>query len=295
MYALSRGMGAHNVTRNGIRRPLMQYMGGKWRIAPWIIEHMPAHRCYVELFGGAASVLLSKPPAPIEVLNDLDDEVNTLYRVLRNTEQLRALMRALKRTPYGRSAYLEAIAPAGDCDQVEIARRLIVRGAMGLRAYSGARCATTFASYPSLLASSWRGHHRILPLIARRLHEVVIEHRSAIDLVKLYDRPDTLYYADPPYLPETRTSETRYSHEMTVVDHEALLKRLCAIDGIALISGYPSELYNDLLAGWMRVTRRARVFGTAGDLNRQEMLWISPRAADVLQQQKPQKNFAKTA
>lgn len=275
-------MGAHNVTRNGIRRPLMQYMGGKWRIAPWIIEHMPAHRCYVELFGGAASVLLSKPPAPIEVLNDLDDEVNTIYRVLRNTEQLRALMRALKRTPYGRSAYLEAIAPAGDCDQVEIARRLIVRGAMGLRAYSGARCATTFASCPRLLASSWRGHHRILPLIARRLHEVVIEHRSAIDLVKLYDRPDTLYYADPPYVPVTRTSGERYRCEMSMVDHEALLDRLCNIQGMAVISGYPSALYDNRLSGWQQVTKDVQVFSTAGGNQRRETLWISPRAAEAL-------------
>ena len=151
--------------RNGIRRPLMLYMGGKWRLAPWIVRHMPPHRCYVELFGGAASVLLSKPPAPVETLNDLDDEVNVLYRVLRNTEQLRALMRALKRTPCGRSAYLEAISAAGNCDEVEIARRLIVRGAMGLRPYSTARCGTTFASGLSTLASSWRVPHRALPYL----------------------------------------------------------------------------------------------------------------------------------
>lgn len=102
-----------------------------------------------------------------------------------------------------------------------------------------------------------------------------------------------MFYADPPYVPATRTSGERYRCEMSMANHEALLKRLCVIDGMALISGYPSELYNDLLSGWMCVTRRARVFGTAGNLNRQEMLWISPRAADVLQQQKPQKILQK--
>jgi len=54
-------------------RALLRYFGGKWAIAPWVLAHLPAHRIYVEPFGGAASILLRKPRSRIEVYNDLDE------------------------------------------------------------------------------------------------------------------------------------------------------------------------------------------------------------------------------
>ena len=67
-------------------RPALRYHGGKWRLAPWIIGHFPAHKIYCEPFCGAASVLLRKPRSRIEIINDLDSEVTNLFQILRDPE-----------------------------------------------------------------------------------------------------------------------------------------------------------------------------------------------------------------
>lgn len=67
-------------------RPALRYYGGKWRIGQWVISHFPAHECYVEPYGGGASVLLQKARSPLEVYNDLDGAAVNFFRVLRERQ-----------------------------------------------------------------------------------------------------------------------------------------------------------------------------------------------------------------
>ena len=89
----------------------MRYNGAKWQIAPWVLEHFPAHRVYVEPFGGGASLLLQKERVRTEIYNDMDSELANLFRVLRDPEQatrLRQAMAFTRATPdtsCGRGAY----------------------------------------------------------------------------------------------------------------------------------------------------------------------------------------------
>ena len=117
-----------------VTRPAMRYYGGKWLLAPWIIGHFPAHRTYVEPFGGAASVLLRKPRSAAEVYNDLDGEIVNMFRVLRSPAQARELIRLVRLTPFARTEYEDAY--LSDGDPIEQARRTLLRSFAGFGADS---------------------------------------------------------------------------------------------------------------------------------------------------------------
>ena len=126
-----------------LTRPALRYFGGKWRLAPWIIEHFPPHGCYVEPFCGAASVFLRKAPAEFEVINDVDGDVVNFFQVLR--DETDSLIHAVFVTPYSRAEYKLAWEPAED--SLERARRYYVRNQQG---WSGGK-----SSRPS----AWRYQH----------------------------------------------------------------------------------------------------------------------------------------
>lgn len=262
-------------------RPVLRYRGGKWKLAPWIISHFPAHRVYLEPFGGSASVLLLKPRAPIaEIYNDLDSEIVSLFRVMRDRWQ--ELEAALRLTPFARAEYEQA---NEDCsDEFEQARRTLVRfgasqGVGGHRRRSGFDAKQNPQGIVSH-ALAWRHYPDAVQAIAERLAGVVIENTEARELIERYDSPDTLIYADPPYVAETWKSGV-YRHELTDDDHRALAVQLRAAKGFVVLSGYASGLYDrELFADWTRFERGSLADGARG---RTEVLWINKRAADALQ------------
>lgn len=277
-------------------RPIVRYHGGKWLLAPWIIGYFPPHHTYVEPFGGGGSVLLRKPRAYSEVYNDLDHEIVTLFRVLRDPVVADRLIELLRLTPFARVEFFDAYAEAAD--PVEIARRLIVRSFMGFGSdgfnrdvRTGFRADTTKSG--TTPAHDWRGYPDTLAPCITRLRGIVIENRPALDVIAKHDGPETLHYIDPPYLPQTRSDKSRksgeryhaYRHEMTREDHVALLDALQAVKGMIVLSGYPSQLYDASLNGWLRVERVALADGAR---ERIEVLWLNPACVAALERQRAQ-------
>lgn len=110
-------------------RPILRWHGGKWLQAPWILQHFPPHRVYVEPFGGAWSVGFRKERSYAEIWNDLDGELVNLFRVLRDTARAARLVEAISLTPFARDEFNAAYTPARGA--LERARRLLVRSFMG--------------------------------------------------------------------------------------------------------------------------------------------------------------------
>jgi DNA adenine methylase len=219
------------------------------------------HRVYVEPFAGSAAVLFARPrPAAHEVLNDLDGNVVTFFRVLRDREA--ELVRALTLTPYSREEYRAADLDA-DLGDIERARRFFVRTTQSFNAAGAAASRRASWSNGMRRGSSQatsvadvvdRLHHA-----AARLRRVVVENRPAADVIRAYDAPDAVMYCDPPYLDSTRTglqaaSAGDYSHDTcTEADHRQLAEVLQGCRSAVLLSGYPSPLYDELYGDWYRV------------------------------------------
>jgi len=266
-------------TTNEVKRSALRYFGGKWALAPWIIENMPEHRVYVEPFGGAASVLLRKPRSKVEVYNDLDEEIVGLFRILQSPDKCRELVRLLKRTPYARREF-ELAFKATD-DPLIRAQRAIIRAYMsfhhtalflpGKKTFADAR----HRRGGHCKAFEWRTYPRHLAHVCRRLRCVVIECRDALDVIRAQDTPDALMFVDPPYVHATRDKAARYRHELDDTQHVELLTLLKGCKSKVLISGYASALYDDLLTGWQRLTRK-HYAASACTETRTEVLWIKP-------------------
>ena len=266
-------------------RPILRYHGGKWRLAPWIIRHLPPHRIYVEPYGGAGSVLLRKYRSFSEIYNDLDGEIVNLFKAVRDNGD--ELKRLLALTPFSRNEYLGSF--DASADPSEQARRTMVRSYMGFG--SNSLCRDVKSGFRSnsrrrhtTPAHDWTGLPASLDAIIARFQGVVIENRDALEVMERHDGPDTLHYLDPPYVHSTRALTMHGNHgytlEMTDAQHIEMAEFVRGLKGAVVISGYRCDLYDSLFDDWERVDRDALADGAAP---RVESLWICPWAQrDIL-------------
>ena len=132
-------------------------------------------------------------------------------------------------------------------------------------------------------------------MLIARLRGVVIENRDATAVMLAHDGPETLHYADPPYMAETRSPANKYDlkyrmyrHELDDDAHARLLDALQELSGMVVLSGYASPLYERALSTWRRVETMAHADGAR---ERTEVLWINPQACIAIEQATAQFNF----
>lgn len=260
-------------------RVLLRYHGGKSRIAGWVLDHFSSHQRYVEAFGGGASVLINKPLVKgiDEVYNDIDGNVVQLFEVLRKAKTAQAFVHAMLLTPYGRREWKNAYEDVANQDDIEEARRLCVRVMMGWGSKGlNKKASVVFRKddKSSGYGNDWKNYVDELPKVIARLRSVNIECEPAVDLINRMDSKGTLFYLDPPYLLEG--GDKTYTHDMDYKAHETLLHEIRKLKGKVILSGYPTELYEDRLKGWW-VAERTNY--TDSHAKRMDCLWLNDAAA----------------
>lgn len=249
-------------------KPPFAYYGGKTTMAPVIAALLPDHEHYVEPFAGSLAVLLAKTPSRSETVNDLDGDLVTFWRTLRDRPE--ELERVCVLTPHARSEF-ELSKSLDVEDDIERARRVWVR--------------LVQSRSQSMKPTGWKyekragGFQRVLKTrggriaeAAARLAEVSIESRDAMDLIADYgSEPTACLYVDPPYLGSTRA--TNYRVEMLDDDaHRRFAAALNECKASVVLSGYNAPLYAELFDGWHRMEIKAPTT-LSGDTDRVEVLW----------------------
>lgn len=262
-----------------IKSPALRYHGAKFRLAPWVISHFPEHKYYCEPFGGAAGVLLNKPRCKSEIYNDLDGDIVNFFKVVRDEESRIKLIDLLQQTPYSRDEFNLAYEFTDNC--LERARRTCIRATMGFGSCGTTMGKTGFRTdikrdYGTAM-DLWARYPDTLKAVGQRFIGVQIENRPALDLIIKHDNEEMLFYVDPPYVHNTRYMAGKnrtYRNELTNDDHEVLLQQLIKCSGHIILSGYDSDLYNDVLVGWDKKEKSSRISSGRGTKTKIECLWL---------------------
>lgn len=244
----------------------LKWHGGKHYLASRIVALMPPHAHYVEPYAGGLSVLLAKDPEGVsEVVNDLNIELTNFWACLQNEAAFAEFIRQATAIPFSEREYQDASRPLQPEDCADGYGRFSVVQAVRFFV----RCRQSLAGRMDTFAplsrtrvrrgmneqvAAWLSAVEGLPAVHARLKRVVILNRPALDVIRGQDGPNTLFYLDPPYLPDSRTVPDVYQHEMSAGEHAALLNVLETVTGKFILSGYRSDLYDAaaLRCGWER-------------------------------------------
>lgn len=177
-------------------RSFLSYLGGKSLLAPKIVKRIPEHHCYCEVFTGAAWLLFKKEESKVEIINDINTDLVTLYRVVKN--HLEEFIRYLKWILVSRDEFSRFLAENAE-SLTDIQR--------AVRFYYLMRCgfASRIKNQSFSISPVRRSGFNLLRIeeelsaVHLRLSRVYVENMDYKSLIPRFDRPETFFYLDPPY------------------------------------------------------------------------------------------------
>lgn len=259
-------MTTSNANHEMVNSPF-KWVGGKSRLRKQIISLLPKHTCYVELFSGAAWVLFGKPPSDVEVLNDIDQELITFFRVVKEKpEELIASFEweLVSRAEFQRLATLDPM-QLTDIHRAHRFYYLIMAGWGGELKYPRFQTSISDGGHGNRLIGALETLKARITPVYQRLKTVIIENLDWQTCLDRYDRPTTVMYIDPPY-PDNGAN---YAYNMRDwKEHRDLADRLHKTECKWILSSYDipevRELYPQnyvvavQMASGMKVKKNAK-------------------------------------
>lgn len=218
----------------------LRYFGGKYYLAPWIISLLPAHKTYIEVFGGSAGLLFIKEKSFIEVYNDIDKNLVNFFRVLR--EKPFDLFKKLYFSLYSRAEFdlaLEKIKEKTYSDDVDWAAAVFY---VSIMSFGGFRLNNTFGYARERSFDELYKKINGLKTFHKRIKNITIECLDFKEVIKKYDYEDALFYCDPPYF----SLEKNYYNDFSFENHYILAETLENIKGKFILSYNSNELLERL-------------------------------------------------
>ena len=229
----------------------IKYFGGKGTMFNNIIYYFPSresYNVYIEPFAGSFSVGLMKEPTEIEIYNDLDKNVYSLYKVLSDPDMFKVFKEKCDIALYSedlRSEFKENLKKS-DISIIERAFYFFYVNRTSHNGIGGFSKNMYIRRSMSKSISDFLSSIDRLQELHNRLSRVIVTNTDGINLIKKYNTSSVFLYCDPPYEQSTRTS-TRYNIDMDRNGHIDFLNAAIKTKAKILISGYHCELYDKLI------------------------------------------------
>lgn len=246
-------------------KAVVPYYGSKRTIAPVIVEELGDHHSYWEPFCGSCAVLLAKPVSRMEVLNDLNEDLINLLRVVQDDEMAVHLFEKLNRTAFCDTLYEEAVAWMRNehmewlrdpSPAITRAYYYFVVSWMGRNGLVGTAnelktgFCKRFTSGGGDPATRFRNAVASLPAWWERLRLATVLSEDGIKLIeRIEDKKGCVIYVDPPYLDK----KCRYAHDFVDDDHQRLANVLMRfVHTKVVVSYYDNPALDDLYTDWRK-------------------------------------------
>lgn len=216
--------------------------GNKLKYLEHILKQIPPNTTrFVDVFGGSGAVILNTPFHELDVFNDINRNVANFYTVVQDEELLEQLICKLESIVHSRDLfdmYRTLLSEGKFSSKVDwaFAWYYVIRCSFGqMGRHYGRNMKNSFETQRLWnKISCFRDIHI-------RLRHCYIESRNAFDLIKEYDRHNTVFYVDPPYI---NTAVGAYSNMFGPDQHKKLLDLIFSCEGTFIVNGEPHELYD---------------------------------------------------